>query len=172
MFPTGGDVKNGTSGNDTLTLQGVSNRESNLFQGGNGNDIINSGKGDDILIGTSSGNPHGGDDIDTFIGGPGADWFILGDGNGNYYNDPNGYAIIQYNNSPDTIYINGDTPITFSSRAVSGIGTSAEDLLINAGGLTQGLVQDKGNLKDAFILDYQQYINTGGVNDPGGLWIV
>ena len=68
----------GTSGNDTITGNGLSN----FLQGDKGNDIINGNGGSDVLIG-GAGNDfiNGGDGNDGALGGAGDDNLIGGFGN-------------------------------------------------------------------------------------------
>ncbi|WP_307731199.1 calcium-binding protein [Microseira wollei] len=162
LFKSGAsnDTLNGGAGNDILI-------------GGTGNDYIVGGVGNDLLIGintnsvavsntngfvvaqiSTSGNPGQGE-IDTLIGGDGADKFILSDSNNVYYNDGNAassgtqdYALIMdFNLKEDKIHLRGaatnyglqtsggDTNIYLDNDAIAGL--SANDELI---GIVKGVV--------------------------------
>lgn len=157
---SGNDTLNGGAGNDILI-------------GGAGNDYLVGGAGNDILIGinansvavsktngvvvlqiSTSGNPGQGE-IDTLIGGDGADKFILSDSNNVYYNDGNAatsgnqdYALIMdFNLNEDKIHLKGaatnyglqtsggDTNIYLDNDGIAGL--SANDELI---GIVKGVV--------------------------------
>ncbi|MDJ0554022.1 MAG: CAP domain-containing protein [Microcoleaceae cyanobacterium MO_207.B10] len=105
----GNDVINGEVGNDSLT--GWLGNDS--LTGGLGNDILQGGDGNDTLEGVAINlsNPQPGNgEIDTLIGGAGADRFILGHQWGSfvpsigvYYDDQgnNDYALIKTFNSAE-----------------------------------------------------------------------
>ena len=70
----------GNSLNNTLT----GNASNNSLFGGAGNDSIFGGAGNDTLTGANGSVRN---EIDTLTGGSGADWFVLGNSSGTYYND-------------------------------------------------------------------------------------
>ena len=85
-----------TAGNDTLT-------------GGSGDDTLFGGAGDDILNGTDS-VAVGLNELDTLMGGGGADQFILGDANIAFYSTGGSldYVVIQdFTAGVDTIQLHG-----------------------------------------------------------------
>lgn len=75
----------GTDNDDNIT----GNNSNNLLTGGKGNDVISGKNGKDILIGVSPKSSSfvgpGFNEIDTLLGGSGADKFILGDSKNFYY---------------------------------------------------------------------------------------
>jgi Ca2+-binding RTX toxin-like protein len=153
------------------------------MEGRDGNDTLTGGGGNDILIGVGTGNAYGGNDIDRLSGGTGEDWFVLGDANGNYYNDVNGYAIItDWNTVPDTVVIDGtrsrsDGGIGLSSQVVPNVGTGAEDLVVFTSGGRQAVLLDDGNLLNQFQADIDSWVATGSNTNASGanngyFWIV
>jgi len=165
----GDDVFKSGASNDTLN-GGAGN---DILIGGAGNDYLVGGAGNDILIGintnsvavsktngfvvaqiSTSGNPGQGE-IDTLIGGDGADKFILSDSNNVYYNDGNAassgtqdYALIMdFNLNEDKIHLRGsptnyglqtsgaDTNIYLDNDGIAGL--SANDELV---GIVKGVV--------------------------------
>lgn len=81
----GNDVLQGFRGNDTLS--GGANND--ILFGFAGNDTLRGGSGNDTLVGTDPRNPTlTGDETDTLIGGSGADRFVLGNGFGVFYAEP------------------------------------------------------------------------------------
>ncbi len=95
----GNDVIDGGADNDSLTGW---NGNDNIT-GGTGNDMIKGGDGLDTLTGVDpTAAQPGNNEIDTLLGGAGADLFILGDGQ--VYYDDNGtadYALIGTFNSAE-----------------------------------------------------------------------
>jgi Ca2+-binding RTX toxin-like protein len=94
----GDDILYGQAGTDTL-------------EGGEGNDTLYSGGDADQLTGV---DPHttdpGQGEIDQLIGGPGSDQFNLGNADQAYYDDDSvdDYALIQYFQAQDIIYLHGE----------------------------------------------------------------
>lgn len=81
----GNDLSNilsGESGPDRLLGMGAADR----LLGGGGADFLDGGVGNDILIGADI-LARGRNEIDTLIGGIGADRFILGDARGRFYDE-------------------------------------------------------------------------------------
>ncbi|MFH7028181.1 MAG: hypothetical protein ACHBN1_22950 [Heteroscytonema crispum UTEX LB 1556] len=173
-------AKFGGSGNDPLT--GLPDKQ-NLIEGRDGNDTLTGGGRDDVLIGVGTGNAYGGNDVDTLSGGFGGDWFVVGDANGNYYNDVNGYAIItDWAAPPDTVVIDGtrsrsDGGIGLSSEVVPGVGTGIADLVVFTSGGRQAVLQDDGSLLNEFRSDVNSWVSTGSNLDASGrnngyFWLV
>jgi len=73
----GNDQSNSLSGNSL----------SNNLNGGQGNDLLNGNVGNDTLVGCFNGKDGGKNEVDTLIGGLGADLFQLGYSNGRFYDD-------------------------------------------------------------------------------------
>lgn len=160
----GNDTLNGGAGNDVLI-------------GGTGNDYVVGDAGDDLLIGVNansvsvtntngvvvaqiatSGNPGQGE-IDTLIGGEGADKFMLADRNNVYYNDGNAatsgtedYALIlDFNINKDKIELKGtatnyglqtsgaDTNIYLDNDGIAGLSANDELVAIVKGVLNLSL---------------------------------
>ena len=83
----GNDLSNmlsGEAGSDRLLGMGAADR----LLGGGGADFLDGGTGNDILTGADI-SARGRNEIDTLIGGIGADRFILGDARGRFYDDGN-----------------------------------------------------------------------------------
>jgi Ca2+-binding RTX toxin-like protein len=85
---SGRDRINGLGGNDTINgLDG-----DDYLIGGNGRDTLNGGNGNDILVGYNSTTGSTSNDVDTLIGGGGADLFVIGDAGGVRYLNNTGAA--------------------------------------------------------------------------------
>lgn len=129
----GHDFLRGDLGNDTV-------------RGGDGDDTIYGGKGNDSLLGDRGDDYLSGDlgddtldgigrdresvgEIDTLVGGEGANLFVLGTPNTVYYNDPSpgsgygDYALIEdFNASQDRLQLKGGVPylLNFSPNGLPG----------------------------------------------------
>ena len=170
------DIVNGGSGNDNLD----GGDGDDILTGGSGSDFVGGGAGNDIVVGTdaniiktnslvqimSLGTPGRGE-IDTLIGGLGADQFILGDSKNFYYDDGNSanpgnddYAlIVDFNPIEDKIQLKGsatnyslvrsgkDTRIVLDNDGIAGL--SQKDELI-------AIVQ--GNTSLSFSSNYFVYV--------------
>ena len=92
---------------------GTGNSLDNLIVGNSVNNSINGGFGNDTLAAAGSNSGRG--QKDTLTGGVGANYFVLGDGNGFFYDDGNAnnagasdYAFISdFDASADTLVLNG-----------------------------------------------------------------
>ncbi|MFB2980374.1 calcium-binding protein [Microseira sp. BLCC-F43] len=140
-FLSGGsdfDIVNGGSGNDNLD----GGDGDDFLTGGSGSDLVGGAAGNDIVVGAdaniikknslveimSFGTPGRGE-IDTLIGGLGADQFILGDSKNFYYDDGKSanpgnddYAlIVDFNGIEDKMQLKGSA--TNYSLARSGLDT-------------------------------------------------
>ena len=117
------DELNGDAGNDKLYGQ----PGNDVLTGGTGNDILKGGEGVDTLIGVDlTATQPGNSEIDTLHGGPGADSFILG--NGQVYYDDNGTAdyamILGFNGAQgDRIQLYGSISDYTIEKNVSGLPT-------------------------------------------------
>lgn len=115
----GDDIINGTSSNDNLTGLGGND----ILYGEGGNDLLNGGAGNDYLDGYSSNRTEG--EVDTLIGGTGADTFVLGNQRQGTFYLGNSWAIIQdfSRSSGDKIQLVGSrNDYRLSSRFESGAG--------------------------------------------------
>lgn len=138
-----GDSLNGGSGNDKLLGYGGND----LLIGDLGSDTLNGGAGNDILRGFSWGYNR---EIDTLIGGQGADTFMLGDATGTFYlggrTGAASYArIADWNPGEDRIQVRGGS----SYRLVKNqnwLGSSAKDTGIYVGNDLIGVIQDSTNV--------------------------
>lgn len=121
----------GTRGNDVLDGDG----NEDILAAGAGNDRLVGGEDDDFLFGddgndffvgvaANSSNP-GRDEVDTLIGGRGADIFVLGDGTQSYYEDESGFddfALIRdFVPAEDTIQLHGNSRDYQLDRNPSGL---------------------------------------------------
>ncbi|WP_138498128.1 pre-peptidase C-terminal domain-containing protein [Nostoc sp. PA-18-2419] len=132
---TGSDIRNGTSGDDTI--YGWAN-------GGNanttsGNDILNGAAGNDNLFGgTENDSLIGGDGNDTLDGGTGTDSLNGGTGNDTYIVDSGADIITEAANSGTdsvrssvsyTLMANVENLTLTGSRAINGTGNSLNNFL-------------------------------------------
>jgi Ca2+-binding RTX toxin-like protein len=103
------------------TLTG--NTLNNLIRGNLGNDFLSGGAGNDTLIGTSA---TGLGEIDTLIGGVGADLFVLGTASSVFYNGPGAsdYALIRDFNveQGDQLQLNSGATYLFGGNNIFGPG--------------------------------------------------
>lgn len=105
-----GEFLAGTDGDDSIVGLG-------------GSDNIAAGIGDDTLSGVDAKDNRGTGEIDLLIGGPGADTFVLGDGEGAYYLDPvrtdfgfTSFAIVDdFSAGTDSVILSGSTEYTISA---------------------------------------------------------
>jgi Ca2+-binding RTX toxin-like protein len=165
---TGADTLLGNLGDDSLYGEGSNdwmfgNQGAEVLKGGEGEDILYGGKGNDTLQGEVGSDfllgdldndflvgadPNvanaGAGEIDTLLGGEGADTFALGDSLQAYYNDGNtgtsglgDYALIlDFNPAEDSIQLSGSSAsYRFAAAAVYRISSGTEDELI---GIIQG----------------------------------
>ncbi|EKV02658.1 Animal heme peroxidase,hemolysin-type calcium-binding repeat protein [Leptolyngbya sp. PCC 7375] len=129
----GNDVLRGAAADDQLYGGGGNDG----IVGGSGNDIVSGGSGDDILLGVGN-TTRGRREVDVLTGGDGLDRFVLGDGQGTYYDDGfsnlNGnldYAIItDLNVLEDRIILHGSASQYALVSAASGL----ELQYVDAGG--------------------------------------
>jgi len=136
------DFINGERGHDSLR----GDMGNDTVRGGDGDDTIYGGKGNDSLLGDKGDDYLSGDlgddtldgigrdresvgEIDTLVGGEGANLFILGTTNTVYYNDPSpgsgygDYALIEdFNASQDRLQLKGGVPylLNFSPNGLPG----------------------------------------------------
>jgi Ca2+-binding RTX toxin-like protein len=103
------------------TLTG--NTLDNLIRGNLGNDFLSGEAGNDTLIGTSA---TGLGEIDTLIGGAGADLFVLGTASSVFYNGPGAsdYALIRDFNveQGDQLQLNNRSTYLFGANNIFGPG--------------------------------------------------
>jgi hypothetical protein len=125
-------ILSGGNGNDTLN-GGAG--DDTLF-GGNGNDTLNGGAGDDTLFGGNgndtlnggAGNDtlDGGRGDDTVVGGKGADKAFLGAGNDTFvWNDGDGSDVVEGQAGFDTLVFNGKDDTTAEQMSISANGSRA-----------------------------------------------
>jgi len=115
----GNDRLNGQNTNDTL----IGNSGNDTLYGEGGNDLLNGGAGNDYLDGYASSRTEG--EVDTLIGGTGADTFVLGNQRQGTFYLGNSWAIIQdfSRSSGDKIQLVGSrNDYRLSSRFESGAG--------------------------------------------------
>ena len=96
----------GEGGDDTL----IAGAGDNHLFGGSGNDNLSAGMGNDILFGTDAGAAGSGE-IDTLMGGGGADTFVLGEAEQVFYSSAGAldYALItDFDAAMDTIQLVGE----------------------------------------------------------------
>ncbi len=146
-----GDIYNdslyGESGNDRLLGDGGND----LLVGGLGNDSLNGGSGNDTLRGFSGGYNQ---EIDTLIGGQGADTFMLGDTTGVFYlggrnssgRDASYGLIKDWNSQADYIQVHGSISSYRLVQNRNWLGSSANDTGIYIGNDLIGVVQDSTNV--------------------------
>lgn len=111
----------------------------NLLVGDFRNNLIEGRGGNDILNGT--GDTSGQGTVDTLIGGPGRDQFILGNKNFAFYNDGNDrqngasdYALIQdFNPAEDRIQLFGDSS-RYALRPMAGMGQQSRGIYLDTNG--------------------------------------
>ena len=115
---SGDDTIYGKGGNDTL-IGGMGN--DNLF-GGRGDDVLRGGPGDDYLHGV--GGNKGTGEKDVFLGGSGADIFVLGDRKQAFYvgNQAADFADVRdFDFTEDTLRLHGSqNDYTFGSTSSGG----------------------------------------------------
>lgn len=154
-------VAQGYGGNDTLlgdvygdSLYGGSGNDKLLGYGGNdlligdlGSDTLNGGSGNDTLRGFSWGYNR---EIDTLIGGRGADTFMLGDATGIFYlggrtssgRDASYARIADWNPGEDRIQVRGGSSSYKLVKNQNWLGSSAKDTGIYVGNDLIGVIQD------------------------------
>lgn len=111
----------------------------NVLVGDFQNNVIDGRGGNDILNG--AGNTSGRGTIDTLIGGPGRDRFVLGNQNFAFYNDGNDrqdgafdYALIRdFNSAEDRIQLFGDST-RYTLRPVAGMGQQSRGIYLDTNG--------------------------------------
>jgi len=163
---------NGGAGNDTLVGGAGNDGEwhTPYLVGGAGNDSVSGGAGSDNLAGNEGNDTLNGGggigEVDTLVGGDGADRFILGDSTQIYYDDRNttsggtgDYAYISdFNNSQDRIQLAGtasnyiltvDNNNTYIS--INKPGSEPDELIASIAGVT--------NLN--LTSSYFQYVSLG-----------
>jgi Ca2+-binding RTX toxin-like protein len=130
------DIENVLSGDGDDTLTG--NAFGNELRGGAGVDGLNGGNGNDTLSGCFYGKNGGLGEIDTLVGGAGADLFQLGWAGGRFYDDGNAktpgskdYALItDFTPGQDTLQLDGAAGGYYLADSglgsVKGIGLFAE----------------------------------------------
>ena len=123
----------GGNGNDTISLDNVAPPAgqalptAHLF-GGNGNDTLNGGAGNDIL--------DGGNGDDTVVGGKGADMASLGTGNDTFvWNNGDGSDLVEGQAGFDTLVFNGND----ASGSLEQVAISATTLSRVQGNVTMDL---------------------------------
>jgi len=79
----GGQVGNGTDGNDMLL-------------GGAGSDTIHGGLGNDVIWGDRHPSPNGANQIDRLYGGPGNDWIYTSHGTNHVFAGPGNDHVFAY----------------------------------------------------------------------------
>jgi Ca2+-binding RTX toxin-like protein len=140
------DLIDGGAGNDTL----IGGGGNDSLLGKQGNDLLVGGAGNDTLDGFSEGYNQ---EIDTLLGGPGADTFVLGDTTGSSYlggRDSNGrdasYALIKDWDSSDFIQVHGGTSHYRLVKDRNWFGSSTNDTGIYLGNDLIGVIQDSTNV--------------------------
>uniref|UniRef100_UPI001C24B845 Calx-beta domain-containing protein n=1 Tax=Synechococcus sp. CCY 0621 TaxID=2815603 RepID=UPI001C24B845 len=124
----GDDILRGGGGND-------------LLRGYTGDDLLEGGDGNDILFGTSSSSSFDSAEVDTLVGGLGADWFVLGTEDARYYFSLEGpspsHALIRDFSiaEGDTLHLDGSSSNYRSEQTANGssllfriVAGSGEDL--------------------------------------------
>ncbi|MBD3886361.1 calcium-binding protein [Phormidium tenue FACHB-886] len=143
----GNDFLSGGSGNDTLS----GGRGNDDLRGGTGSDFLSGGLGNDILNGFGSTSSS---QIDTLLGGEGADTYVLGDAVKAFYTGNGQHAIIRGFSSAegDRIRIKGNvSQYTFTQGNFS-LGSGALDTEIRLNGNQIAVIQDVVNVPNsAFI---------------------
>jgi hypothetical protein len=136
----GSDQLNGSAGNDTIE----GGEDGDAIIGSTGNDYIRGDNGNDILLGVNPGitiTPN--TEVDTLIGGLGADVFVLAGSGGNYYNDgiiansgTGSYSVINgFDTTIDSITLKGGLNYVFGASAGIGL-PSGVALFVNDDGVT------------------------------------
>lgn len=158
-------VARGYGGNDTIlgdaysdSLYGGSGNDKLLGYDGNdvligdlGSDTLNGGTGNDILRGFSWGYNR---EVDTLIGGQGADTFMLGDATGVFYlggrtssgRDASYARIADWNPVEDRIQVRGGSSSCKLVKNQNWLGSSAKDTGIYVGSDLIGVIQDSTNV--------------------------
>ena len=149
-------VARGYSGNDTIlgdtygdSLYGESGND--LLIGDLGSDMLSGGTGNDILRGFSWGYNR---EVDTLIGGQGADTFMLGDATGIFYlggrtssgRDASYARIADWNPGEDRIQVRGGSSSYRLVKNQNWFGSSVKDTGIYVGNDLIGVIQDSTNV--------------------------
>lgn len=146
------DTIEGNAGNDTI----FGGKDNDSLSSGTGNDYLSGDLGNDTIsaVDITVKNPGVGE-IDTLVGGEGADLFILGKGNQIYYNDgidaksgQSDYAIISdFNVSQDVIQLGGTAANYAVASAPTGL-PSGSAIFRLTGGQNEliAVVEDVSNL--------------------------
>jgi Ca2+-binding RTX toxin-like protein len=140
------DMIYGGAGNDTLLGAGGAD----FLLGDQGSDFLVGGAGNDTLDGFSQGYSQ---EVDTLVGGLGADTFVLGDTTGNSYlgnRNSNGrdasYALIKDWDSTDVLQVHGGSSNYRLVKDQNWFGSSANDTGVYLGNDLIGVIQDSTNV--------------------------
>ena len=160
LFGFGGDdTLNGQAGSDTL----FGGAGDDTLNGGEGNDTLNGGAGDDILNGGQGNDTlNGAAGNDTLSGGAGFDVFSL-----LHFASRLDQAdiVTDFGTDNDDLNVGDLTHIWFdNSKAVTGIGTSANDTIIYAGNTGNGAADTSKIL--GILQDYTTHLSTSDFVDP------
>ncbi|MCP9931143.1 hypothetical protein KBY82_10130 [Cyanobium sp. AMD-g] len=97
-----------------------------LLRGYTGDDLLEGGDGNDILFGTSSSSSFDTTEVDTLVGGLGADWFVLGTEDARYYFSregptPSHALIMDFSIAEgDTLHLDGNSSNYRSEQTADG----------------------------------------------------